>query len=60
MPECRYPDASILVVDDDPDVLRTLGRILQRAGYQRVTTSGDTSAILALAEETQPDLVLLD
>jgi putative two-component system response regulator len=60
MPDCRYPDASILVVDDDPDVLRTLGRILQRAGYQRVTTSGDASAVLALAEETQPDLVLLD
>jgi putative two-component system response regulator len=60
MPECRYPDASILVVDDDADVLRTLGRILQRAGYQRVTTSGDTTAVLGLAEETQPDLLLLD
>ncbi len=60
MPDCRHPDASILVVDDDPDVLRTLGRILQRAGYTRVTTSGDSTSVVALAEETQPDLLLLD
>ena len=60
MPDSRHPDASILVVDDDPDVLRTLGRILQRAGYTRVTTSGDSTSVVALAEETQPDLLLLD
>jgi putative two-component system response regulator len=60
MSDNRYPDASILVVDDDADVLRTLGRILQRAGYQRVTVSGDAAAVAALARETRPDLLLLD
>jgi putative two-component system response regulator len=60
MSECRYPDASILVIDDDADVLRTLGRMLQRAGYQRVTASDDAAAVAGLARETQPDLLLLD
>lgn len=60
MSDCRFPDASILVVDDDADVLRTLGRMLHRAGYRRVTTSGDAAAVMALAQETEPDLLLLD
>jgi putative two-component system response regulator len=60
MSECRYPDASILVVDDDADVMRTLGRILQRAGYRRVTVSGDAAEVAALAAQVEPDLLLLD
>ena len=60
MSDCRYPDASILAIDDDADVLRTLGRLLERAGYQRVTACDDATAVAALAQEIQPDLLLLD
>ena len=51
------PMAQILVVDDDEPVLRTIKRMLEKAGHQ-VTTY--TSGPLALDHDTQPDVALLD
>jgi len=42
------PLASILLVDDDPDVLLTLGMVLEKAGYT-VTTATDATHALHLA-----------
>jgi diguanylate cyclase (GGDEF)-like protein len=49
----------ILVADDDPDILRLLGMILERDGY-RVVSAADGLAALRLAREEQPDLCVLD
>jgi PAS domain S-box-containing protein len=51
----------ILLVDDDPPVVRALRRILERLGYE-VTACGDGAEALALfrAETTRFDAVLTD
>lgn len=51
--------ASILVVDDHPDNLRTLAAILQGVGYKvRKATSGEMA--LETVRSQRPDLILLD
>lgn len=50
---------TVLIVDDDPNVV-ALGRVyLERDGY-RVLAAGDGARGLALAREERPDLVVLD
>lgn len=49
----------ILVVDDEPAILRTLGTSLRAHGYQ-VDTAATAREAVAAQERTRPDLVLLD
>jgi DNA-binding NtrC family response regulator len=50
----------ILLVDDEPNLVRTLGRILERKGHT-VATAGDGKAALAsLAANGAPDVVITD
>ena len=50
---------SVLVVDDEPNIVVSLEYLLQRAGYEvRVARDGE-EALRALAEK-KPDLILLD
>ncbi|HOQ97717.1 MAG TPA: response regulator transcription factor [Anaerolineae bacterium] len=51
--------ATILVVDDEPHVVRLVQANLQASGYQ-VLTAGDGRTALAIVDEQRPDLVLLD
>jgi len=51
--------ARILVVDDNPDFVRTATRILQDHEYQVIST-GDSNEALDLMSNARPDLVLLD
>ena len=53
------PKATILVVDDEPHVVRLVQANLQASGYQ-VLTAADGRAALQIVEEKVPDLVLLD
>lgn len=50
---------TVLIVEDDPDLLRGLGRRVRSLGYEVVEAADDESA-LAKAHETAPDLVLFD
>jgi CheY-like chemotaxis protein len=50
---------SIVVADDDPDVLRLLARRLGRRGYE-VRTAVDGRAALEVVRRTLPDAVVLD
>ncbi len=50
---------TILVVDDDPQTLRYVRRVLADAGYNPVVIADPEEVILAM-EETPPDLALLD
>ncbi|MBZ0113484.1 MAG: response regulator [Thermoanaerobaculia bacterium] len=52
-------EASILVVDDEPDVRRMLQVILDRNGYEVQVVSSGLAALMAVNDET-PDLILLD
>lgn len=49
----------ILVVDDEPRVVRLVSEVLKAVGYQVIAATGGKSAIEMVALE-QPDLVLLD
>ena len=51
--------ASVLVVDDDPDVRALVSTLLGRAGYQ-VTEAQDGRAALKALYGERPDLVVLD
>lgn len=51
--------SSILVVDDDPDVVEAVGVVLEDDGY-RVETATDGPAALKSVLEAPPDLIVLD
>ncbi len=53
------PDAQILVVDDEPDILSVLVYHLSREGY-RVTTAVNGQGALTTAQAEHPDLIILD
>ena len=54
------PDrACVLVVDDDPQMLRNVRGALQRGGYAAVVT-GDPEEVPHLMRTSRPNLVLLD
>jgi CheY-like chemotaxis protein len=55
--EGRSP--TILVVDDDPIILKVMGELLKTAGYDVVTTPSGEDAI-KIHEETLPALTFLD
>jgi CheY-like chemotaxis protein len=50
---------TILVVDDEADMLETCARIFRRSGYTCLTTASGQEA-LALLERERPDLILTD
>lgn len=51
--------AKILVVDDEPHIVRLVQVNLQRAGYEVVTAYDGLQALTRIKQE-RPDLVLLD
>jgi len=51
--------ASILVADDEPNIVLSLEFLLKQAGF-RVRTVSDGEAALAAITQEPPDLVLLD
>jgi two-component system KDP operon response regulator KdpE len=52
-------DRKILVVDDNPIVLKAFEIKLKASGFS-VTTTEDGSSVARTAEETKPDLIILD
>lgn len=51
--------ATVLVVDDNPDICRALTKLVRRAGYEAEWIAGGTEAIEHLRTHV-PDLVILD
>ncbi len=54
------PGATILVIDDEPAVLKITGRILEADGFRVRLASDGESALASVAREGRPDLVLTD
>ena len=50
---------TIMIVDDEPSILRSLGGALEDEGFQ-IVAAGDGQRALKKIEEEVPDLVLLD
>jgi DNA-binding NtrC family response regulator len=51
---------TVLLLDDEPEILKSLGEILSRFGYQVITHSDARSALSLLKDGTQVDLVITD
>ena len=56
----RLTDARILVMDDERVNVVLLERILDQDGYRNVKSVTDPSEAVALFDQFEPDLVLLD
>jgi CheY-like chemotaxis protein len=50
----------VLVVDDDPQSVRMLSRMLTDGGFGEVRTSTDSGEVVELCRSAKPDLLLLD
>jgi DNA-binding response OmpR family regulator len=50
---------SILIIDDEPEVGRSLQRVLERAGFTVLTTTSGADGLSAL-EQNAPDVVITD
>src|SRR3989442_9897512 len=55
----RKHGASILVVDDEPEIVRALQRTLTANGYSVITASSGEDAV-EMVTQHRPDLLLLD
>lgn len=51
--------AYVIAVDDDPEVVETLGRVLRREGFD-VSLASSGAQALELLEKRTPDLIILD
>ena len=49
----------ILVVDDEPDVVRTVTKALEARGHT-ITTARDGAEAIAAVEQDRPDLLVID
>ena len=59
MSELERPAATVLVVDDDPDLLQSLRVLLEAYDYGVIMAQNAADAIAAVSTQ-QPDLVLTD
>jgi putative two-component system response regulator len=60
LPTAAHPQATVLVIDDEQPNLDLVGRVLARAGYERVVLTRDPLWALGALEDLAPDLVLID
>ncbi len=55
----QAPEARLLVVEDDPNIIELLSASLRYAGFE-VHTATDGARALTVAREVRPDLIVLD
>lgn len=60
MDDSAVRSARILVVDDEVSNIRLLEALLEVSGFTEVTGTGDSSAVVGLCVEHEPDLIVLD
>jgi DNA-binding response OmpR family regulator len=53
-------DEKILIVDDDPEVVREVRKILDEAGYNNVYSVNTAEGALKKLKQVNPDLIILD
>jgi len=53
-------DIQILVIEDNPDDVLIIGRLLKKAGYSHVVFAADGEEGIRMAEENLPALVIVD
>ncbi len=51
---------SVLIVDDESDLLELLQSIFERAGYTKIATASSGKEALSMFRNHQPDMIILD
>src|SRR5512137_3027207 len=49
--------STIMLVDDDPDSMRTMQKHLEAAGYQNFATGDDPRPVMQIISEERPDVI---
>ena len=52
--------SKILIIDDQEVNVQLLKRILQRGGFENLSSTTDSRLTVALLRDVQPDLILTD
>ena len=60
MPKIAFPNANILIVDDEQTNISLLEQILAREGYVNVHSTTDPHEVFSHFVDAEPDLLLLD
>lgn len=55
-----FSEARILLVDDSPDLVFIMEKILESEGYTNVVSTTDPTKVVDLFQAVRPDLILLD
>jgi two-component system, OmpR family, response regulator len=55
----QQPDATLLVVEDEPGIPELVSASLRYAGFEVITAAAGTEAVQA-AQRHRPDLIVLD
>ena len=50
----------LLLVDDEPDLLKMVSDILKDAGFEAVLTAASVKEAVMVAKQEKPDLMILD
>ena len=50
----------LLLVDDEPELLKMVSDILKDAGFETVLTAGSVKEAVMAAKQEKPDLMILD
>ncbi|MBP2708267.1 response regulator transcription factor [Microbispora sp. RL4-1S] len=58
-PRVQEPQARLLVVEDEPDLLELMSAVLRYAGFETASASNGTDAVQAV-RRLRPDLIVLD
>lgn len=60
MRELTFPEATLLIIDDNPAMVMFLQGLLEKVGYSRLISTTDPREAVDLFEAVPPDLVILD
>jgi diguanylate cyclase len=52
--------AKIMIVDDEPIVVKVIGLHLRKAGYNNLVSTSDSASAMEMIRACRPDLLLLD
>lgn len=56
----RMSDLSIMIVDDEPEILNILSKMLNKIGYNQVETCNNSNKALESLKNNKPDIVFVD
>jgi putative two-component system response regulator len=56
----EFPDAKILIIDDEPEKIKLVAQLLQIAGLGNTRGESDSTQSVAVYEAFKPDLIVLD